>query len=120
VTPLGSPTRVFDTRTGGKVGAPDGTGAIRELQVTGTAGIPAGISAVAMTVTVDQTENPRLGGGYVTVFPCGTQPNTSNLNFTGGQNTANTVIAPVSATGKVCFYVYGTAHVLADIAGYFP
>ena len=61
--------------------------AIRELQVTGTVGVPAGISAVAMTVTVDQTENPRVGGGYVTVFPCGTVPNTSNLNFTGGQNT---------------------------------
>ena len=32
----------------------------------------------------------------------------------------NAVIAPVSATGTVCFYVYGTAHLLADVSGYFP
>ena len=30
------------------------------------------------------------------------------------------MIAPVSATGTVCFYVYGSAHLLADVSGYFP
>jgi hypothetical protein len=30
------------------------------------------------------------------------------------------VIAPVSASGEVCFYVYGTAHLIADVSGYFP
>jgi len=29
------------------------------------------------------------------------------------------VIASVSAAGKVCFYVYGKAHLLVDAAGYF-
>ena len=29
-------------------------------------------------------------------------------------------IAPVSPTGTVCFYVYGAAHLLADVSGYFP
>jgi len=28
--------------------------------------------------------------------------------------------APVSITGSVCFYVYGAAHLLADVSGYFP
>ena len=31
----------------------------------------------------------------------------------------NSVIAPVSANGEVCFYVYGTAHLLADVSGVF-
>ncbi|MBL6636330.1 MAG: hypothetical protein ISP35_09055 [Ilumatobacteraceae bacterium] len=44
----------------------------------------------------------------------------SNLNFTSGQTIPNSVIAPVSADGKVCFYVYGKTHLLADVSGYFP
>ena len=70
-----------------------------------------------MNVTVVEGENPTLGGGYVTVYPCGTRPDASNLNFVSGQTDPNSVIAPVSATGKVCFYVYGTAHLLADVSG---
>jgi hypothetical protein len=58
-------------------------------------------------------------GGYVTVYPCGTRPTTSNLNFVAGQTIPNSVIAPVSATGKICFYVYGKAHLLADVSGFF-
>ena len=79
-----------------------------------------GIGAVALNVTVTDTENPTIGGGYVTVYPCGTRPDASNLNFTTGQTIPNAVIAPVSATGDICFYVYGTAHLLADVSGYFP
>jgi len=33
---------------------------------------------------------------------------------------ANGVIVPVSSDGRVCFYVYGTAHLIADINSYFP
>lgn len=44
----------------------------------------------------------------------------SNLNFVGGQTIPNTVIAPFSASGDVCFYVYGKAHLLVDVSGYFP
>jgi len=59
-------------------------------------------------------------GGFVTVYPCGTRPGTSNLNYTSGQTVANTVITPVSATGKVCFYADGTTHLIADLSGWFP
>ncbi|MEY2975351.1 MAG: hypothetical protein RIR49_1771, partial [Actinomycetota bacterium] len=58
-------------------------------------------------------------GGYVTVYPCGTRPDASNLNFVTGQTVPNSVIAPVSDDGKVCFYVYGKAHLLADTSGHF-
>ena len=84
-------------------------------------GLPgSGIGAVALNVTVVEGENPAVGGGFVTVYPCGTRPDASNVNFTPGQTIANSVIAPVSAGGDICFYVYGTAHLLADVSGYHP
>ena len=54
----------------------------------------------------------------MTVFPCGTRPEASNLNFVAGRTVANAVLVPVSAAGTICFYVYGTAHLLADVSGY--
>jgi len=113
-------SRFLDTRPETeKVGKLDGTGAAKELQITGKAGIPVGISAVAMNVTAVDTEASDVGG-YVTVYPCGTRPDTSNINFVNGQIIPNSVIAPVSTDGKVCFYVYGKADILADVSGYFP
>jgi len=114
------PFRLLDTRGGNKVGNAAGTGTPLTLSVFGQGGLPTGgIAAVAMNVTVAQGENPTIGGGYVTVYPCGTRPEASNLNFTTGQTIPNSVIAPVSAAGTVCFYVYGTAHLIADVSGYF-
>jgi hypothetical protein len=53
-------------------------------------------------------------------YPCDKpRPDASNLNFVTGQTVPNLVIAPVSAKGEVCFYVYGTTHLLADVSGYF-
>ena len=124
IVPL-TPARLFDTRDGSggvnasKVGNGLGGGTPIEFTVTGQGGVPAsGVGAVSLNVTAVNTEAPNEGG-YVTVYPCGTRPNASNLNFTSGQIIPNAVIAPVSATGKVCFYVYGKAHLLADVNGWF-
>jgi hypothetical protein len=120
LTALSAPVRLLDTRgSGNKVGKTDGTGTPYELTVAGVSGVPStGVAAVAMNVTVAEGE-ATAAGGYVTVYPCGTRPNSSNLNFVNGQTVPNAVIASVSATGKVCFYVYGKAHLLADVSGYF-
>ena len=120
LTALSAPARLLDTRTSGnKVGKTDGTGTPYELTVAGVSGVPgSGVVAVAMNVTVVDGEATDVGG-YVTVYPCGTRPNSSNLNFVNGQTVPNAVIASVSAAGKVCFYVYGKAHILADVSGYF-
>ena len=115
------PSRVLDTRGGGKVGNANGTGTPVTLSLPGRGGLPAsGIDAVALNVTVVDGENPATGTGFVTVYPCGTRPDASNLNFTTGQTIPNSVLAPVSAAGTVCFYVYGSAHLLADVSGYIP
>jgi hypothetical protein len=116
-----TPARVLDTRGGAKVGDPWGTGAPLRLNVLNRGGLPgSGIGAVALNVTVVAGEDPAIGGGFVTVYPCGGRPDASNLNFRTGQTIPNSVIAPVSAGGDICFYVYGTAHLLADVSGYFP
>ena len=120
LTALSAPVRLLDTRgSGNKVGKTDGTGTPYELTVAGVSGVPStGVAAVAMNVTVVDGEATDVGG-YVTVYPCGTRPDSSNLNFVNRQTVPNAVIASVSATGKVCFYVYGKAHLLADVSGYF-
>lgn len=115
------PERMLDTRQISATGTPTpkvGGSNILELPVLGRSGVPTkGVAAVAMNVTVTETETDA-NGGFLTVFPCGgTVPNVSNLNFTTGRTVANSVIAPVSAAGTVCFYVAGQAHVLADISG---
>jgi hypothetical protein len=121
IVPL-TPARVLDTRGagGGPVGDGAGGGAPRVLRITGQGGVPgSGVSAVALNVTVTDSQAPAVGG-FVTVFPCGTRPNASNVNFVNGQTVANSVIAPVSASGDVCFFVFGRANVIVDVSGYFP
>ncbi len=112
------PVRMLDTRGRSKVGAVDGSGAPLQLQVTGSS-VPAGAGSVSMNVTVVDGEASAVGG-FVTVYPCDiTRPNTSNLNFVNGQTVPNAVTIPLAADGSVCFYVYGRAHLLADVTGFF-
>ena len=86
------------------------------VHVTGTAGVPAtGVGAVSLNVTVVDP----VGAGYITVFPCGDRPNSSNLNYTTGQTVPNAVIAPVSLNGDICFYSQVDAHLIADVNGWF-
>ena len=42
------------------------------------------------------------------------------MNFVARQTVPNLVVVPVSPSGTVCFFVYGAAHLLADVSGYFP
>jgi ELWxxDGT repeat protein len=112
-----TPDRILDTRGSDPVGELDGSGDAYVLQVTGVGGVPASATAVALNVTVVDGEANDFGG-FVTVFPCGTRPDASNLNFVGGQTVPNSVIAPLSSSGTVCFYVYGVADLLVDVSGY--
>nr|WP_223241972.1 right-handed parallel beta-helix repeat-containing protein [Streptomyces sp. CBMA123] len=118
-TPAG-PTRLLDTRQ--PIGVPKALpvpawGTV-DLPVTGVAGVPAtGVTAVTMNVTVTEPQQD----GHLTVFPHGDDlPTASNLNWTAGQTIPNLVTVPVK-DGKVSFYNAsgGTAHVLADLAGYY-
>ncbi|MFI9327648.1 hypothetical protein ACIGZJ_08855 [Kitasatospora sp. NPDC052868] len=117
-TPYG-PTRLLDTRDG--TGAPAAKvqpSTSARVKVGGNAGIPVGVTAVALNVTVTNTTTP----GHIKAFAEGAAlPETSNVNFAPGQTVPNLVIVPVGANGYVDLYNGGWAPVdlLADVAGYF-
>jgi peptidoglycan hydrolase-like protein with peptidoglycan-binding domain len=79
--------------------------------------IPAEASAVAINITAVTPSQP----GFITVWPCDVgRPDSSNLNYVSGGAVANSVIAPVGASGKVCFYSDQETDFLVDITGWFP
>jgi SpoIID/LytB domain protein len=88
--------------------------------VTGTAGnqvtVPNSATSVALNITAFQPVAP----GFVTVWPCGSKrPETSNLNYAGGQIIANNVLAPIDDDGTVCLYSLVTTDVIIDVSGWF-
>jgi hypothetical protein len=122
-----TPTRILDTRSSIKIG--DLTdGSTTELQVTGSIKtsanetkvvVPTGSTAVSANVTVVAGETGRYDG-YVTIYPCDVKrPDASSLNFVNAQTIPNAVSVPLSANGKVCIFVYGKAHILFDVVGYY-
>jgi hypothetical protein len=114
-----APARVLDTRSGnGAPVAPVAAGTAMSLQVTGRGGVPpTGVTAVILNVIAVSP----AGGGYLTVWPAGEpRPLASNLNFGPGQTVPNLVVAKVGAGGKVSiFNGGGTAHLVADVAGWY-
>ena len=128
---LSEPKRVVDTRGGGRFGSTSlSKVSVKRVQVFGAlttdgvaSGLPSsGVGAVALNVTAVNGFDDG-GYGFVTVYPCESDstvaPNSSNLNFAGGQTIPNAVIAPVSSNGYVCFSVYGNTDLLVDVSGYF-
>ncbi|MFD7624427.1 PKD domain-containing protein [Streptomyces sp. NPDC059851] len=115
-----TPTRFVDTREGlgTSWGQVPGQGTFG-TQISGLRGVPGGITAVALNVTVT---NPREDG-HLTVFPSDVQqvPTTSNLNFRAGQTIANSVIVPVGADGsiKVRNGAWAGVDVIVDVVGYY-
>lgn len=106
------PARILDTRTTGTRITTTPT----RLRITGRNNIPTtGVAAVALNITATQT----TGTGYVTVYPCGTPPNTSNLNYTLGQDIPNAVIAPLSTNGDLCITANTPTHLLIDLSAWF-
>ncbi len=116
------PSRILDTRFGtgtGGVIAPIGSGQTITLQVAGQGGVPlTGATAVVMNVTAT---NPTGSGGYLTVYPTGSQiPTASNLNFSTGETIPNLVIVKLRVGGAVNIYNFsGSTDVIADVAGWY-
>jgi hypothetical protein len=109
-----TPKRIYDSRNGGGALGP---GAVRNIQVTGVAPVPAsGVAAVVMNVTVANT----TGASYLTVYPAGfLRPTASNLNWTAGKTVANLVEVAIGANGQVGVYnAVGNTDVIFDVAGW--
>jgi hypothetical protein len=117
-----SPQRVVDTRAGqhGLRQVPAhqvGGEYVLEVKVTDLPGVvPAsGVGAVSINVTATETH----ASGYVTVYPCGSRQEVSNLNYTSGRTVANAVIARVSAADTICIYAQTPIDIIIDINGWF-
>ena len=110
---LSAPFRSLDTRVSTGV-LPSGSVTVVDVS---TAGVPADAVAVSLNVTATGT----AGAGFVTVYPCdAAQPNTSNLNFVGGQTIANAVLGKPSAAGTICLFNSIGTELIVDIGGYLP
>ncbi|GAA5006159.1 right-handed parallel beta-helix repeat-containing protein [Kitasatospora paranensis] len=108
-----APARLLDTR---KTGTRVTSGATLPVQVSGKAGVPASATAVVLNVTAAKADS----GGFLTVWPSGTdRPTTSSLNFEQGQTVANQVIVPIGPDGRIDLYSNGNTHVVADVFGYY-
>ncbi|MFF4099119.1 PKD domain-containing protein [Streptomyces sp. NPDC001903] len=117
-----APTRLLDTRdgtgTGTSAGRPVAPYATTRVKVAGNAGIPAGVTAVALNLTATNTS----AGGHVIAYASGKQqPTTSNVNFAAGQTVPNLAVVPVGEDGYVelANRSEGSVDLIADVTGYF-
>lgn len=115
IVPLSSPDRLLDTRFG--IGVPSGPFGVGEhqLRLAGVGLIPPDAAAVVVNLTATRA----VGNGFVTAYPCGTEPPVaSNLNVTPGANVANMAIVRLGVSGSVCFVTNTAVDVIADVSGY--
>jgi len=116
------PQRVLETRAVGQTGFTGPTptaGQTVVLDIAGSAAhvVPNTAEAVALNVTGVNA----AGDGFVTAWPCDApRPTASHLNLTPSETSANLVIAPVSADGKVCLFTQSGTDLVADVFGYLP
>lgn len=117
-----SPLRLLDTRESGGVlnpftgGARIPAGGVVRLDLAGKRGVPGDAKAVSINVTATDT----IDSTFITAYPCGTRPPTSNVNLRTDQVvTANGAVVKLSADGDLCLFVRQATHVIVDINGVF-
>jgi hypothetical protein len=78
--------------------------------------VPGDTVSVVLNVTATEPEQ----GGFLTVYPCGTQrPLASVVNYQAGQTVPNLVVVPIGELREICIYSLAPSHVIADLNGYF-
>jgi hypothetical protein len=113
-----APHRAVDTRFAAQ--RPDGgTGPVGPGVLTiprSSLGVAPDVSAVVVNLTATQAS----AAGFLTAFPCAaTVPDTSNVNFTAGQDRANQAIVGLAADGSLCVFASVATHVIVDVTGVF-
>jgi Cysteine-rich secretory protein family len=84
------------------------------VQIGGVRGVPAGAKAVSANLTVVDATN----AGFVTAWPCGDLPSTSNVNYEMNAAVANAAELPLSSSGAICIYSSASAQVIIDVNGW--
>lgn len=118
-----TPTRILDTRTttgresivstSGRLDSSHRLKAGKSIEIDLSGIVIASIAAYANLTAVTPT-----AGGYLTIWPGGSRPNTSSLNFRKDVTLANAAITGTSLDDTVTIYASSTTHVLLDIVGF--
>ncbi len=104
------PQRAIDTRT-----TSTRLAAGQTLQIDATSlGAPATSTAMIANVTAVDT----LVAGFLTVYPCGSRPLASNVNYGARENRPVLAIAALSAARMVCVYSSNPVDLVVDIQGW--
>ncbi len=94
-----------------------GSNGTLQVQVGGLDSIPAYADAIVANVTATDTNS---NSGYLTLYPSGTLPTISDLNWNSGVTVANECLIKLSAEGYFNAYNYtGSVDIIVDVAGYF-
>jgi hypothetical protein len=118
-----TPVRFADTRPGWVAAdglffgtGPVAAGGVVQVPIAGRGAVPVGAKAVVANVTLVGAAAP----GFATVFPCGTVPGTSSVNYlaAGNEAVANELIVKLSPAGSICVFTSAATNVLVDVAGY--
>lgn len=114
------PFRFVDTR---EIDRPSMNGGIRGrltagttlvIPITGQRNVSPAATAVSVSIAVVGAD----AAGYLTAFPCGGRPLTSNVNYAAGGVTSTAAQVPLSAAGELCIYSQNTADVIVDVTGW--
>jgi hypothetical protein len=117
---LDPPQRLADSRPGtttddglqagfGRMSA----GTTRTIPIAGRSGLAGDARTVAVNVTA---VNPS-SDGYLTLYPCGTRPTASSLNFSYRRTIAGALLTKLSATGNLCVYTSQATDLVVDVSG---
>ncbi len=122
---LPSPVRLLDTRpdpafpscfASSEPLAGGGALVVTAAGDCGGAMIPASARALVGNGTVVNSQSP---GGYITLFPEGAPPNSSNLNFTANQVVPNAFVVGLAADGTFNVFANASTDFIVDVTGYF-
>jgi hypothetical protein len=107
------PTRVLDTREN-TPGVNGKLGAHRTVAVDLGGVVPNDATSAVLSVTAVE----GCVAGFLTVFPCGPRPGTSNVNYEIGRTTAGMAISTMT-DHEVCVFASTATDVVVDVIGSF-
>jgi Cysteine-rich secretory protein family len=84
------------------------------VQIGGVRGVPVNAKAISANLTVVDATN----AGFVTAWPCGDLPATSNVNYEATAAIANAAQLPLSSGGAICIFSSASAQVIIDVNGW--
>ncbi len=121
-----SPQRICDTRTTGtnilsnQCNSPSSktlqSGMTLRVNGASIDGIPASVTALSANVTVTNTNQ---NNGFLTIYPSGTLPVVSDLNWLSGSTVANLCEITLNSGGFNAYNFTGQADVIVDVDGFY-